>query len=228
MKYKKVKRAKFINRPNRFIANVEIDGSHEIVHVKNTGRCKEIFVENSIVILEEAANINRKTRYSIIAGYKEGLLINTDSQVPNAVVYEGIKNNKVKEIQNISFIKREVTFGNSRFDLYFENEYQKGFIEVKGVTLEHEGICKFPDAPTVRGTKHIFEMVEAVRQGYLGYIFFLVQMEGMKYLKPNDKMDPEFGAALRFANDNGVKILVYDSVVREDEITIGKRLEYIL
>lgn len=228
MKYKKTRRARFISRPNRFIANVEIDGVSEIVHVKNTGRCKEIFVEGTTVILEESDNLNRKTKYSIIAGCKGELLINTDSQVPNTVVYEALKNNKIKEIQKDIDVKREVAFGNSRFDLYFENRYKKGFIEVKGVTLEHEGICKFPDAPTLRGTKHIYEMMDAVQQGYLGYIFFLVQMEGMKHFTPNDDMDPKFGAALRTAEENGVKILVYDSMVTEDAITIGKKLPYIL
>ncbi len=228
MKYDSIRRARFISRPNRFIANVELDGKIEVVHVKNTGRCKEIFVEDTTVILEETANPNRKTRYSVIGGYKDGLLINTDSQVPNAVVYDAILENKVKEIQNVSHIKREVTFGNSRFDIYFENEHQRGFIEVKGVTLEHGGICKFPDAPTQRGAKHVYEMIEAVKQGYKGYIFFLVQMEGMRYFTPNDETDPEFGEALRLAQSEGVEILVYDSAVKEDEIVISKKLPYIL
>lgn len=224
MKYHNVRRAKFINRPNRFIANVELDGRVEKVHVKNTGRCKEIFVEGTTVILEEGTNPNRKTRYSVIGGYKDELLINTDSQVSNAVVYDALLENRIEEITGIDYIKREVTFGNSRFDIYFENGHQKGFIEVKGVTLEHDSICMFPDAPTERGTKHVYEMIEAVKQGYQGYIFFLVQMEGMKYFTPNDEMDPEFGKALREAHDQGVEILVYDSLVKEDEIVIGSRV----
>jgi sugar fermentation stimulation protein A len=226
MKYGRIKWAKFINRPNRFIANVELDGEREVVHVKNTGRCKEIFTEGTTVILEEATNPNRKTRYSVIAGYKDELLINTDSQVPNAVVYEAIKDKKIKEIQNVTYIKREVTFGNSRFDIYFENEHRKGFIEVKGVTLEHGGVCRFPDAPTQRGAKHVHELIEAKRQGYYSYILFLVQMEGMRYFTPNDGTDPEFGEALRLAHEQGVEILVYDSIIKEDEILIGKRLDY--
>ena len=228
MKYSKIKRAKFINRPNRFIANVEIDGKREVVHVKNTGRCKEIFVEGTTVILEEGSNPNRKTKYSIIAGYKGDLLINTDSQVPNTVVYDAIVNNKIEEIQNVTHIKREATFGKSRFDIYFEKEDKKGFIEVKGVTLEHEGICKFPDAPTKRGAKHIYELIEAKNQGYESCIFFLVQMAGMKYFTPNDDTDPEFGQALRLAYEQGVEILVYDCIVKEDEIAIGKKLDFLL
>jgi sugar fermentation stimulation protein len=155
MKYKNTRRAKFLDRPNRFIANVELDGQKEIVHVKNTGRCKEIFVEGTTVILEEATNPNRKTKYSLIGGYKDGLLINTDSQVPNAVVYDALQENSIIEVKNVTYVKREVTFGNSRFDIYFEKENIKGFIEVKGVTLEYDGVCMFPDAPTERGTKHI-------------------------------------------------------------------------
>ncbi|NLI60512.1 MAG: DNA/RNA nuclease SfsA [Clostridiales bacterium] len=228
MKYKGIKRAEFINRPNRFIANVEIDGKREAVHVKNTGRCKEIFTEGATVILEKATNPNRKTRYSVIAGYKGDLLINTDSQVPNTVVYDALVDKKIMEIQSITHIKREVTFGKSRFDIYFEKEDKKGFIEVKGVTLEDEGICKFPDAPTQRGAKHIYELIEAKRQGYSSYIFFLVQMEGMKYFTPNDETDPEFGQALRLAKENDVEILVYDSLVKEDEIVIGESLDYII
>lgn len=228
MRYTRVKQARFIDRPNRFIANVEIEGKREVVHVKNTGRCKEIFVKGTRLILEESDNPNRKTRYSVIAGYKDGLLINTDSQIPNAVVYDAVKDNRIEEIQGITHIRREVTFGNSRFDIYFEGEHSKGFIEVKGVTLEHDGVCKFPDAPTQRGTKHVYEMIEAVNRGYKGYIFFLVQMEGMKYFTPNYETDPDFAEALKRAKEEGVEILVYDSEVKEDEIVIGKKIDYIL
>ncbi|HZJ58041.1 MAG TPA: DNA/RNA nuclease SfsA [Clostridia bacterium] len=226
MKYNGIRRAKFIDRPNRFIANVELDGKREMVHVKNTGRCREIFVEGTTVILEEGKNPNRKTRYSIIGGYKGDLLINTDSQVPNAVVYEAITQNKIEEVQNVTKVKREVTFANSRFDIYFEDMSRKGFIEVKGVTLEYDGVCMFPDAPTQRGARHVHELIEAKRQGYHSYIIFLVQMEGMKCFTPNYRMDPEFGEALKTAHSRGVKILVYDSVVGEDEIAIGNSLGF--
>ncbi|NLJ41949.1 MAG: DNA/RNA nuclease SfsA [Clostridiales bacterium] len=228
MKYRDIRRAKFIKRPNRFIARVELEGKEEIVHVKNTGRCREIFVEGTTVILEKSDNPNRKTKYSVIGGYKGDLLINTDSQVPNSVVHGALADNKIIEIPGIVHIKREVTFGDSRFDIYFETGAEKGFIEVKGVTLENNGICSFPDAPTQRGIKHVYEMIKAVEMGYRGYIFFLVQMEGMKYFIPNDETDPVFGRALREAHQAGVDILVYDSLVKEDEILIGKRLDYYL
>jgi sugar fermentation stimulation protein A len=228
MKYNGIRRAKFIDRPNRFIANVELDGKREKVHVKNTGRCKEIFVEGTTVILEEGINSNRKTRYSIIGGYKGDLLINTDSQAPNTVVYEAITQNKIDGLQDVTKIKREATFGNSRFDIYFEDKDRKGFIEVKGVTLEYDGMCMFPDAPTQRGARHVHELIEAKRQGYHSYIIFLVQMEGVKCFTPNHGMDPEFGRALKAAHSQGVEILVYDSLVREDEIVIGDSLDFIL
>lgn len=221
MKYLAVKPATFISRPNRFLSHVNLNNREEIVHVKNTGRCKEILKEGATVILEEAANPNRKTSYSLIAAYKEDVLINIDSQVPNAVVYESILLNKIKELQNVTKLKREVTYGNSRFDLYFEADNQKGFIEVKGVTLEVEGVAMFPDAPTERGCKHIYEMIKAVEEGYRGFLFFLIQMKGVKYLTPNEIRDPNFTKALRLAKEKGVTILAYDSVVREDEIIIG-------
>jgi sugar fermentation stimulation protein A len=228
MEYNGIRRAKFIDRPNRFIANVELDGKRETVHVKNTGRCREIFVEGTTVILEEGKNPNRKTRYSIIGGYKGDLLINTDSQAPNTVVYEAIVQNKIDGLQDVTRIRREATFGNSRFDIYFEDRDRKGFIEVKGVTLEHDGVCMFPDAPTQRGARHVHELIEAKRQGYNSYILFLVQMEGMKCFIPNHGMDPEFGEALKAAYSQGVEILVYDSMVREDEIAIGGSLDFFL
>lgn len=221
MKYSTIKPAIFIRRPNRFISHVIVDGREEIVHVKNTGRCKEILKEGASVILEKAANTNRKTSYSLIAAYKGDVLINIDSQVPNAVVYESIMKNKIKELQNISKLKREVTYGNSRFDLYFESNNQKGFIEVKGVTLEAEGVAMFPDAPTERGRKHIYEMIKAVEEGYYGVIFFLIQMKGVHHLTPNTIRDPKFAEALKLAKEKGVIILAYDAVVRVNEIVIG-------
>lgn len=228
MHYSKIRKATFLKRPNRFIAHVMLDNQEEIVHVKNTGRCKEIFHKDTTVLLEESNNPNRKTKYSIIGAYKKDTLINTDAQIPNYVVYEGISENKIKEISNVSFLKKEVTFGDSRFDLYFETSTSKGFIEVKGVTLEENKIALFPDAPTQRGTKHIYEMIRAVEKGYEGYIFFLIQMKGIKYFTPNQKMDPDFADALKKAQNSGVKILAYDSHVTEEEIIIGKKIEVIL
>jgi sugar fermentation stimulation protein A len=221
MQYSIVKKATFLQRPNRFIAHVLVGDKEEIAHVKNTGRCKEILQEGTTVIIEEAANKERKTKYSLIAAYKKEVLINIDSQIPNAVVYESIKNNLIKELPTVTKLSREVVYGNSRFDLYFEVGEQKGFMEVKGVTLETDGVAMFPDAPTERGTKHIYEMIKAVKEGYVGYIFFLIQMKGISHFTPNRIRDPKLAEALSIAIENGVSVLAYDSVVTEDGIVIG-------
>lgn len=228
MKYKTIKEAIFLKRPNRFIAHILIDGKEEIAHVKNTGRCRELLIEGSKVIVEEAENQNRKTKYSLIAVYKENRLFNIDSQVPNKVVYDAIIENRIKEIPVINKLSRERTYGNSRFDLYYESGDQKGFIEVKGVTLENQGVAKFPDAPTERGCKHIYEMIKAVEEGYAGYIFFLIQMGGIRYFTPNAVTDPNLAQALKIAEKKGVSILAYDSIIHEDEIIIGNQIKVYL
>ncbi len=226
LKYPSVKDAKFIKRPNRFIAHVLVDNHEEIVRVKTTGRCREILQEGTVVFLEEAKNTERKTKYSLIAAYKEDKLINIDSQVPNLVVYHGIKEGVIKEFDQVTTLSKEIVYDNSRFfDLYFETTEQRGFIEVKGVTLENESIALFPDAPTQRGCKHIYEMIKAVEEGYAGFIFFLIQMKGVKYFTPHEIRDPEFAKALKLASENGVTILAYDSIVSEDGITIGTSVE---
>jgi sugar fermentation stimulation protein A len=199
-----------------------VDGKEEIVHVKNTGRCREILQKGTTVIIEEAANKERKTKYSLIAAYKGEVLINIDSQIPNAVVYESVKNNLVKELPMTTKLSREIVYGNSRFDLYFEAGKQKGFIEVKGVTLEEDGIAMFPDAPTERGTKHIYEMIKAVEEGYAGYIFFLIQMKGINCFTPNRIRDPKLAEALFLAKEKGVSVLAYDSNVTENGIALGE------
>lgn len=223
MIYKKTIQGIFLKRPNRFVAQVLIDGKEETVHVKNTGRCKELLTSGARVILEDCSdNTNRKTRYSIIAVWKEDILVNMDSQVPNAVVFEALKENNIEELEDLSRLKREVTFGKSRYDIYFESTKQKGFIEIKGVTLENHGISMFPDAPTERGTKHVLEMIEAVKQGYRGIIFFLIQMKGPKIFKLNWQMDRAFAEAVKLASENGVEILAYDSVVSDNSIYLDK------
>ena len=153
------------------------------------------------------------------------MLVNMDSQVPNAVIFDALKTNKIPEFQKLEFIKREVTFGDSRFDIYFESPMEKGFIEIKGVTLEDNGIAMFPDAPTTRGTKHVLEMIEAVREGYRGVILFLIQMKGPKLFRLNWQMDKEFSKAVNLASKNGVEILAYDSIVRNNSISIDKPIE---
>lgn len=223
MKYKNVVKGTFIERPNRFIAKVDIDGNIHTVHVKNTGRCRELLIKGSTVYLAKSDNQERKTLYDLIAvekkrENKEPLLINMDSQVPNVVAEEFlIKGNLFSKN---AIIKREVTYKNSRFDLYIEDNGKKSFLEVKGVTLESDGIAMFPDAPTIRGVKHINELVSAIADGYEAYILFVIQMKGVKLFKPNAKMHKEFADVLSFAKKNGVKVLAVDSIVTKDSIEI--------
>lgn len=197
-------------------------GGVETVHVKNTGRCREILIPNARVILEKASNEERRTRYSLIAAYKKDILINIDSQAPNQVVYETLQQGLLPQFQNLTRIAKEVRFGNSRFDLYYETESEKGFIEVKGVTLERDGTALFPDAPTERGAKHLVELAEAVKLGFKGHIIFLIQMKGPRQFLPNTAMDPKFTEALRIARTSGVEILAYDSMVTEDSLVLGE------
>jgi sugar fermentation stimulation protein A len=225
MKYLKVKSGKFISRPNRFIARVEIDGRAETVHVRNTGRCREILIPGTSVFLEDVGRDGllgkpvRKTRFSLISAFKGERLINIDSQIPNKVVAEAIRELNLKELMvPVTKLKPETFYGQSRFDFYFETPAGKGFIEVKGVTLEQDGVTLFPDAPTLRGTKHLAEMAKAVSEGYLGYVVFLIQMRDINYFRPNESMDPDFAAALRKAASLGVQILAYDSLVTPEGI----------
>ena len=222
MKYNTIEKATFIKRPNRFIAEVSIGGKTEVVHVKNTGRCKELLVDNATVYLEKSSNPLRKTKYDLVGVEKNtdkgSILINMDSQVPNQIAFEwlpksGLFSKKAK-------IRREVTFGNSRFDLYVEDGERKAFIEVKGVTLENDGIAMFPDAPTERGVKHLNELVSCLEDGYEAYILFVVQMKGVKLFKPNDITHSAFGDALRNADKSGVNVLAYDCIVTEESIEI--------
>lgn len=228
LKYKNIEEAIFVNRPNRFIANVIIDGQLEKVHVKNTGRCKEILREGTKVYLEKSNNPNRKTKYSLISAYKDDLLINIDSQVPNNVVYSAINSNRIDELMDVNLLKKEVTYGDSRFDLYYEKGEEKGFIEVKGVTLETDGLSLFPDAPTERGTKHINGIIDSLKEGYKSYMFFLIQMPGIKYFKANEKMDSKFANALLQAKEEGVQILAYNSIITKDEIKLNEKVQVLI
>lgn len=226
MKYCDIVEGRFIKRLNRFVAIVTIDGKEETVHVKNTGRCGELLLEGAEIHLQYVDKLTRKTKYSLINVYKEGNLFNIDSQVPNKVVEEGIRNNKIEALKDIDYLKREQTYGKSRFDFYYEKDGKKGFIEVKGVTLENNGHAQFPDAPTSRGTKHVLEMIDAQKEGYQGVIFFLLQFQGAKIFSPNVKMDPAFSDALSKAKKAGVKILVYESYVTKDSISIGAPIPF--
>lgn len=228
MKYARIQQAKFIDRPNRFIARVEIEGRVETVHVRNTGRCREILIPGTTVFLEDVDKPDRKTRYSLISAYKGGCLINIDSQIPNPVVGEAIRSGLLDMFQPLTLLKAETVYGESRFDFYYETFTDKGFIEVKGVTLERDGLALFPDAPTERGTKHLYELVKTVSQGYRSYVLFLIQMKGVVRFSPNTAMDSGFGNALKNAAVHGVEVLSYDSIITPDGIKLSDPVPVLL
>lgn len=223
MKYENIVKGEFIERPNRFIARVIIDGNTETVHVKNTGRCRELLIKGRTVYLSRAANPERKTKYDLIAVDKDGILINMDSQIPNSAAEEWLRKGNI--FSENAVIRREVTYGKSRFDLYIEDGDRRVFLEVKGVTLEENGVVMFPDAPTERGVKHINELVKSLKDGYEAYILFVVQMKGVKYFCPNYKTHPEFADALKKAADEGVKVLAAECSVTPETIEISKEIE---
>ena len=226
MKYERMKKGNFISRPNRFIANVMIDGKEEVCHVKNTGRCKELLTPNACVFVQESDNPNRKTKFSLIGVIKGERYINMDSQVTNIVVREWIEKGNLFE--DVKLIKSEKKYGNSRFDLYVEAGERKIFIEVKGATLEEDGIVRFPDAPTERGVKHINELCECIKDGYEAYIIFVIQMKDVKHFEPNEKMHKEFAEALRKAQKSGVNIIAVDCEVTKDSIDIRDNVKVVL
>lgn len=222
MRYNNIVEGKFLSRPNRFIADVKINGKTETVHVKNTGRCRELLVPNATVFLEKSDNPLRKTEYDLVAVYKGEMLINMDSQVPNDVAFEWLKSGNL--FSKDAKIRREVKYKNSRFDFYIEDGKRKFFLEVKGCTLEQDGIALFPDAPTERGVKHIEELIDCLKEGFEAYILFVIQMKGPKFFKPNDNTHKTFGDALRKAYASGVRILAYDSIVTPNSIRIDKEV----
>lgn len=207
----------FLSRPNRFIAHVLIDGVEEIVHVKNTGRCKELLPAGAQVWCQQSDNPNRKTKFDLIAVRKGDRLINMDSQAPNTAAGEWLRNGGLGKIENL---KAESFHGDSRYDFSFTKDGKQCFLEVKGVTLEEDGVCAFPDAPTERGAKHLKGLTEAARSGFGAYVLFVIQMADVKYLRPHDERDPAFGSALREAAENGVVILAMDCAVAVDSMDI--------
>ncbi len=217
MRYENTVEGVFIERPNRFIAKVEIGGTIQICHVKNTGRCKEILTEGARVILEKSNNPSRKTPYDLIAVYKGQELINIDSQAPNKVFGEWVL--KSGYFGGNAHIKPEARFGNSRFDFYIEGS-KKHFVEVKGVTLENDGVVSFPDAPTLRGIKHLNELIEAKKSGFEAHVFFVVQMENCTYFTPNRETHREFAEALENAFANGVDVKCVNCKVEPDSLEI--------
>lgn len=216
MKYETMTEGRFIRRRNRFIAEVMVNGTAEAVHVRNTGRLRELFVTDARVLLEPASNPERKTRYSLVCVEKNGQWVNVDSTAPNQIVEEMVRAGRL--FSDITYVKREKTFGKSRFDLYVEHGGQKHYIEVKGVTLEVDGAARFPDAPTERGIKHIYELMEARKQGYLASIIFIIQMKGVKVFEPNRATQPAFAEALLKAAGAGVEILAFDCIVTENSL----------
>ncbi len=209
----------FLRRPNRFIAEVMVDGRLEKAHVKNTGRCRELLLEGVPVLLEPSGNPSRKTKYSLINVMKNGQWVNMDSAAPNVVVEEMVREGRL--FSDVTRVQREKTFRHSRFDLYVETGTEPArriYIEVKGVTLEEEGVARFPDAPTERGLKHIRELEEAVREGYEAWIVFVIQMKGVTRMEPNMRTQPAFGEALVKAREAGVRLAAFDCIVERESL----------
>lgn len=222
MKYENMIVGRFLARPNRFIAHVEIAGKTEIVHVKNTGRCRELLPVGAQVWCQHWDVPSRKTKYDLISVQKGQRIINMDSQAPNHAVREWLKSGGLGEIEDL---KWEYTYGDSRFDFAFTQSGQQCFLEVKGVTLENDNICAFPDAPTERGVKHLKGLTRLAQEGFGAYVLFVVQMENVAYLHPNDITDPAFGAALREAQAAGVHVLAMECAVTPETMTISKPVE---
>lgn len=223
MKYQNIQKARFIERLNRFIARVELNGGVQLCHVKNTGRCKELLIPGSVVYLEESSNPDRKTKYDLVVVEKKKKLVNIDSQAPNQVVKEWLEAGGL--YLHPLVVRSEVKHGNSRFDFYVEDKGRKAFLEVKGVTLEDEGVAAFPDAPTERGIKHINHLLEVIMEGYEAYLLFVIQFKPVKYFIPNDVTHPQFGQALRKAVAAGVRVLAYDCIVTQDSLQLDESVQ---
>jgi len=222
MTYADVSPAIFFSRPNRFIANALLGDREVICHVKNTGRCKELLTPGAKVYVQRVDSPLRKTQYDLIAVRKGQRLINMDSQAPNRVFYEHLQSGKY--IDGVTLIKPEAKFGSSRFDFYVEADERKIFIEVKGVTLEEDGVVLFPDAPTERGVRHLRELARCAAAGYEAHVVFVVQMNNVRYFTPNDNMHAAFGQTLREAAAAGVRIAALDCTVEPDRLEIGKEI----
>ena len=217
MRYGKMVQGEFVARPNRFIAHVQIDGKTEVCHVKNTGRCRELLPPGAQVWCEVAQNPARKTKFDLITVQKGSRLINMDSQAPNVAAKEWLLAGGLGSVEQL---RAETVHGDSRFDFSFLLDGKRCFLEVKGVTLEDDGVCAFPDAPTERGVKHLKGLTQAAKDGYGAFVLFVIQMADVKYLRPHDERDPAFGAALREAAENGVTVMAMDCGVTEDTMQI--------
>lgn len=229
MRYERIEKAVFLERPNRFIAYAEINGRKETIHVKNTGRCAELLRPRADIYVQKSDNPERKTKWDLIAVEKGSTMVNMDSQIPNRVVQEWIEGGGL--FGDAPYVRPETTYGNSRFDLYVETrepENRRIFIEVKGVTLEENGVARFPDAPSERAVKHVEELCQAVKDGYEAYIIFVIQMKGIRYFTPNVDTQPAFGEALKKARASGVNILAYDCQVTPDSIVLDEPVSVVL
>lgn len=231
MRYNRIVEGIFLERPNRFIAKVEINGVVETVHVKNTGRCRELLKPGAAVFLEESDNPDRKTKYDLVTVEKvrpelPTLLVNMDSQAPNQAAEEWLRKGLL--FSKGAEIRREVTYKASRFDFFIQDGERRIFLEVKGVTLENQGQVSFPDAPTERGVKHIRELMSCMEEGYEAYLLFVIQMKGVNVFSPNDENDPAFGVALREAEQAGVKLLAMDCIIARDSMELDQPIPIVL
>ena len=226
MRYHAVEKGRFLARPNRFIAHVELEGRTEVCHVKNTGRCRELLLPGAAVYLERSDNPARKTKYDLVAVEKSGLLINMDAQAPNKVFGEWAAAGRF--LPGLAAIRPEFTWEDSRFDFLLEDARGKYFVEVKGVTLEENGEARFPDAPTERGVKHLRGRQRAVEQGHRAAVFFVIQMKGVSSFRPNDATHPAFGEVLRAAAGAGVGVFAYDCLVTPESLVIDAPVPVVL
>lgn len=229
MVYKNMYAAKFLKRPNRFIAHCELDGEIVAAHVRNTGRLKELLVPGAKVFLQKSDNSSRKTGYSLISVCKGEELVNIDSTAPNRVVFEALKEGRLllPGLPDLTLVKQEAKFGESRFDFYLEAGDKKAFVEVKGVTLELDNVALFPDAPTERGTRHVEELIKAKEEGFEAYLLFILQMRG-KFFSPHTKMHPRFAEAVKKASEKGVHVLAYDCLVDKESLTVHNSVEVVI
>lgn len=223
MVYETMRRAVFVSRPNRFIANILIDGAPALAHVKNTGRCREFLIPGAAVLVQKSENPGRKTAYDLISVYKGGRLVNIDSSAPNRVFAEWLQAGGLGGKPTL--LKPEQRFGNSRFDFYFEQGSRRAFAEVKGVTLEENGAARFPDAPTQRGVKHLLGLMDCLEQGYEAFAVFIIQMQGVSYFEPNRDTHPAFAETLARAEKAGVRLLALDCRVTEGGISAGEPVD---
>lgn len=222
IRYEKMKQGVFLSRPNRFVAHVRLDGREEICHVKNTGRCRELLLPGAEVWCQHHDDPGRKTAWSLITVRKGERLVNLDSQVPNKLALDYVKQGGLGFAPQM--VKPEQTYGNSRFDLYYEAGERRGFVEVKGVTLEEGGVARFPDAPTQRGRKHLLELQAAVEAGFDAWVLFVIQMADIRRFEPNWPRDPDFAEALCRAAEHGVQVRAVECFVTEDSLAITKEV----